>query len=94
MSQFRRRVSRFVHHPRVEFAGGLCLVCAGVMEGLEPLLHENERGLPGEIGIILFGVVAMIKALAGMVEGAELITKAEHHRHTAPSPEPVGAGRE
>lgn len=77
--EVRGRLRQIAHHPRVEFMAGLMFAVAGLVEAGEPFLKETfEHGLSAEWGMVLFGVFAMVKGIAGRVEGADWLERAEH----------------
>ena len=67
---FLYKITGFAARPSVSIAAGLCMVVASGYELQEQMFSLSE-GLHSEHGILIFGLVTVLKNLAEMHEGLE-----------------------
>ncbi len=78
MNRFKRRIARFVHNPWVDFVLGSLLVVTGFAEVGGSLIYDlSHFNLRIHHGVMLFGIVTMVKALIDLFAGFQLYDEAE-----------------
>lgn len=72
-----RYLGPWVRHPAVTLLTGVGLLLGGVVELLEELLPDFEHFLGVHHGVILLGVVGILRGFSEAMEGTEWLTKEE-----------------
>jgi hypothetical protein len=91
MRSFMKRLTVILHHPWVQVLVGLAVVASALAELSDGMPgKEDSEGVKSEHGVLLFGVVHALKALATMYEGVEQIAEAEAEGRPAQRPQPSG----
>lgn len=74
---FRRYLGPLVRHPAVTLLTGVGLLASGIIELLEETLPNFEHFIGVHHGVILMGLVGILRGFSEAVEGSEWLTKEE-----------------
>jgi hypothetical protein len=72
-----RHLGPWIRHPAVTLLTGVGLFASGIIELLEETLPDFEHFIGVHHGVILMGVVGILRGFAEAMEGAEWLTKEE-----------------
>ncbi|WP_337173948.1 hypothetical protein [Paludisphaera sp.] len=71
------RVRRFTNHPATRLATGLILVVCSIAEGYDTFFDDVRHGrLRAHHGLLIFGLMNMLRSMPDFVEGLESATEA------------------
>jgi hypothetical protein len=66
-----RALSRFLENPWTNIVVALILIGTSGIEVWEDFAHDTDAGLGAHHGILVFGVVSLLKAVPDAVEGVQ-----------------------
>lgn len=82
MEKFRAILKKLVHNPWVDFSVGGILLISGLWEAWETLPQDiANANIRANHGIIVFGIVTTLRAIADMFGGLEFMDEAEYIEH-------------
>jgi len=77
--KFRRILKKLVHNPWIDFSVGGILLVTGLWETWQTLPQDlASSNLKASHGIIIFGLVTALKAIAEVFAGLEFMDEAEY----------------
>jgi len=72
-----RSLARFLENPWTNIGVALILIATSSLELWEDFAHEGPDGLGAHHGILVFGVVSLLKALPDALEGVHRLMPRE-----------------
>ena len=79
MNKFRRILRKLVHNPWIDFTVGGILLTSGLWETWETLPQDlANSNFSSSHGVIVFGIITALKAIAEMFGGLEFMDEAEY----------------
>jgi len=77
MKAFLDRIRRFTDHPATRMATGLILVVSSIAEGYDTFFDDVQHfRLRAHHGLLIFGLVNMLRSMPDFIEGLESATEA------------------
>lgn len=79
VKKLRKILKKLVHNPWVDFSVGGVLLISGLWEAWETLPQDlANANINSSHGIIIFGIITALKAIAEMFGGLEFMDEAEY----------------
>jgi len=83
---FRRTLKKLVHNPWVDFSVGGILLISGFWEAWETLPQDLANAdFNSSHGVIVFGFITALRAIAEMFGGLEFMDEAEYLNDKSPN---------
>lgn|SRR6056297_1661279 len=74
MKPIKTGIGHFLRQPKVTVCLGLLVFFCGLSEVLEEVIDVFDGGVGAEHGMLVFGIMTLLKGLTELAEGAELVT--------------------
>lgn len=74
MKRTTARIGRFLKRPQVTVCLGILVFLSGLSEILEEIFESYEGTIQAVHGVMVFGIMTVLKGLTELAEGFELVT--------------------